>query len=112
MREIAPVVDDKVKMLMQKLQTLADKGEGFDIYDEFQNLTMDVIAQMGKFLLCVKGSYHPQMGEILFRLLYLITLMVSCPRKKNYTFPTKCTILYTHCFSRVNVKISLIIRGQ
>ena len=47
MREIAPVVDDKVQTLMQKLGTLADQGDGFDIYDEFQNLTMDIIAQMG-----------------------------------------------------------------
>ena len=48
MREVAPTVEDKVDMLIDKLKEKSQSGKGFDIYHQFQMLTLDVIAQMGK----------------------------------------------------------------
>ena len=47
-RALAPIVDVKVQTLVSKLREVSGNGKGFDIYDQFQMLTMDVIAQLGK----------------------------------------------------------------
>ena len=51
MKKVAPIIEEKVAKLIEKLgQKSADRdgGEGLDIYKLFQNLTLDVIAQTCK----------------------------------------------------------------
>ena len=52
MREVAPTVEDKVQLLVNKIKEKAEDGKGFDIYDQFQMLTLEIIAQMSKKLRC------------------------------------------------------------
>ena len=49
MRDIASSVEEKVDLLVDKLKQKCQSEKGFDIYEQFQMLTLDVIAQLGKY---------------------------------------------------------------
>jgi len=61
MREVAPTVEDKVQLLVDKLREKSEAGTGFDIYVSFQMLTLDIIAQMifGADINCIHDDSHP-----------------------------------------------------
>ena len=48
MRAVTPSVEAKVDQLIEVLKQKSEEGKGFDIYDKFQMLTLDVIAQLSK----------------------------------------------------------------
>ena len=48
MRDVAPTVEEKVQLLVDKLREKSEDGKGFDIYISFQMLTLEIIAQMSE----------------------------------------------------------------
>ncbi|CAF1225228.1 unnamed protein product [Didymodactylos carnosus] len=45
LKEMAPLINDCINQLMNKLQTYADKNEEFNIYELYKRMTMDVICR-------------------------------------------------------------------
>lgn len=61
MRQVAPSVNEKVQLLIGKFKEISSKSEGFDIYLQFQMLTLDIIAKavFGTDINCIMDGSHP-----------------------------------------------------